>query len=70
MNVTVSQFRITDLIGSADSINDAGYYRYAGSLTTPGCNEGVIWNVAKKMIPISAAQVKNYGLSFKNLFIR
>lgn len=26
------------------------YYRYVGSLTTPPCKEGVIWNILGKVI--------------------
>jgi carbonic anhydrase len=26
------------------------YYRYVGSLTTPPCTEGVIWNIIGKVI--------------------
>lgn len=33
------------------------YYRYMGSLTTPTCNEGVIWTVFDKTLPLSASQV-------------
>lgn len=36
----------------------AGYYRYQGSLTTPGCNEGVIWTIFTHTLPISKRQVK------------
>ncbi|CAG9765380.1 unnamed protein product [Ceutorhynchus assimilis] len=35
-----------------------GFYRYQGSLTTPGCNEGVIWTVFTNTLPISPKQVK------------
>ncbi|XP_023311345.1 putative carbonic anhydrase 5 [Anoplophora glabripennis] len=36
----------------------AGFYRYEGSLTTPDCNEGILWTVFTNTIPISAKQVK------------
>ena len=32
------------------------FYRYQGSLTTPGCNEVVSWVVAKQTIRISSKQ--------------
>ncbi|CAH1100154.1 unnamed protein product [Psylliodes chrysocephalus] len=35
----------------------AGFYRYNGSLTSPGCNEGIIWTVFVHTLPISQAQV-------------
>ena len=43
-----------DLIG--ESVN-GGYYRYNGSLTTPTCDESVIWTNFMKPITISSAQV-------------
>ncbi|XP_072045488.1 carbonic anhydrase 1-like [Amphiura filiformis] len=33
------------------------FYRYAGSLTTPGCYETVTWTVFENEIPISRAQI-------------
>ncbi|KAM3298126.1 hypothetical protein ACQJBY_039878 [Aegilops geniculata] len=34
------------------------YYRYMGSLTTPGCDEGVIWTVIKRVATVSSEQLK------------
>ena len=40
------------------------YYRYAGSLTTPPCTEGVTWLLLKTPVQLSEAQIK----SFKDIF--
>ena len=34
------------------------FYRYYGSLTTPGCNEVVVWTVFKEKLEISSDQIK------------
>ncbi|HLW55639.1 MAG TPA: carbonic anhydrase family protein [Candidatus Angelobacter sp.] len=39
---------------------DRDFYRVPGSLTTPGCNEGVTWFVMKNPIEMSAAQIAEY----------
>ncbi|XP_019366655.1 PREDICTED: carbonic anhydrase 4 [Gavialis gangeticus] len=36
------------------------YYRYAGSLTTPGCNEAVVWTVFEEPIELSQQQVQAF----------
>ncbi|XP_006016191.1 carbonic anhydrase 4 [Alligator sinensis] len=36
------------------------YYRYAGSLTTPGCNEAVVWTVFEEPIELSQEQVEAF----------
>ncbi|KAL1459519.1 hypothetical protein WDU94_011491 [Cyamophila willieti] len=41
---------LKDFIGS-------GFYSYTGSLTTHNCDEGVLWTVLKKPIPISKTQL-------------
>ncbi|CAG9818339.1 unnamed protein product [Phaedon cochleariae] len=40
----------------------AGYFRYQGSLTTPDCNEGVVWTIFTSTIPISKKQVHIFEL--------
>ncbi len=42
---------------------DLGFYRYNGSLTTPGCNEIVTWFVAKQVLQASQEQLGE----FKNI---
>ncbi|XP_011257615.1 carbonic anhydrase isoform X2 [Camponotus floridanus] len=36
------------------------YYRYEGSLTTPGCQESVTWFVMTEKLPISEAQMNMF----------
>jgi carbonic anhydrase len=36
---------------------DRRYYTYMGSLTTPPCNEGVLWMVLKHPMPVSPEQI-------------
>ncbi len=51
--------RVIDLPALAPNIA-AGVYRYAGSLTTPPCGEGVKWNVVATPISASSEQIANY----------
>jgi carbonic anhydrase len=39
-------------------------YRYAGSLTTPPCTEGVTWNVMAQPITMSKAQIASFTAAF------
>lgn len=40
---------------------NASYYTFAGSLTTPPCTEGVTWYVLKSPVDVSAEQVEAFG---------
>jgi carbonic anhydrase len=55
-NVDAVKFDAVDLLP-----NDKGYYRYAGSLTTPPCSEGVTWYVLKSPVQMSADQIARFG---------
>ena len=49
------------LINAADLLPaDHSFYKFPGSLTTPGCDEDVTWYVLKHPIEVSEAQVAEY----------
>uniref|UniRef100_A0A667ZJ80 Carbonic anhydrase n=1 Tax=Myripristis murdjan TaxID=586833 RepID=A0A667ZJ80_9TELE len=41
--------------------NLTNYYRYKGSLTTPGCTESVVWTVFENTIPLSREQLRAFS---------
>jgi len=43
---------------------DLRSYRFAGSLTTPGCNEGVSWIVMKQPVLLSASQIAAFKAEY------
>ncbi len=47
-----------DLLPAANQGSD--FYRYAGSLTTPGCNEIVTWTVLEKPITVKKPAVETF----------
>ena len=53
---------LTDKIGG-EALMPASrdYYRYAGSLTTPPCTEGVIWLVLKEELTVSKDQIARFA---------
>uniref|UniRef100_A0A3B5QT51 Carbonic anhydrase n=1 Tax=Xiphophorus maculatus TaxID=8083 RepID=A0A3B5QT51_XIPMA len=44
-------------------VNRANYYRYLGSLTTPTCNEAVVWTVFKEPIKVSKNLIDLFSTS-------
>ena len=46
-----------DLGDFINTVSDDQYYTYPGSLTTPGCQEAVIWTVFPSVITIDNDQV-------------
>lgn len=46
--------------------SNAGYYTFAGSLTTPPCSEGVTWYVLKTSVSVSKAQIEAFAKIYKH----
>ncbi|KAM7381734.1 hypothetical protein PAMA_012530 [Pampus argenteus] len=47
--VVTEEISIDDLLGNVDR---TAYFRYNGSLTTPTCNEAVVWTVFKESVKV------------------
>ncbi|XP_041751282.1 carbonic anhydrase IV c [Coregonus clupeaformis] len=52
---TVPGFRLCDIIPPSHDLHD--YYRYVGSMTTPGCEQAVVWTLFHRTIPVSNRQL-------------
>lgn len=53
---------IDDLIGN---VNRTKFYRYMGSLTTPNCNEAVVWTVFQEPIKVHKDLIKMFPTKTK-----
>jgi carbonic anhydrase len=49
-----------ELLPVAGSTTIDGYYTYPGSLTTPGCNEGVRWTVIQDTMTASSTSIDHF----------
>lgn len=56
VNATMNAFAMKGFLPSG-ALN---YYRYNGSLTTPGCKQSVIWNVFENPVYITASQMNTF----------
>ncbi|XP_067113860.1 carbonic anhydrase IV c [Osmerus mordax] len=51
----VTGFRLSDIIPCAKTLHS--YYRYVGSMTTPGCDQAVVWTLFHQTLLISHSQL-------------
>ncbi|XP_057681222.1 carbonic anhydrase XVb [Corythoichthys intestinalis] len=62
-NTTITEsISLNDLLVGVDR---SQYYRYLGSLTTPNCNEAVVWTVFKDPIEVSADLIDMFGTTVR-----
>lgn len=71
-NILDSAERIREAVGESSLIDmpltpaellppdRLSYYRYEGSLTTPSCDEAVIWTIFDKSIPFAMTQIERF----------
>ncbi|KAM6907212.1 carbonic anhydrase IV c [Xenentodon cancila] len=54
-STVISNFRLSDFIPASKDLHS--YYRYVGSMTTPGCEQAVAWTLFHKTLSISSKQL-------------
>ncbi|XP_078478412.1 carbonic anhydrase 2-like [Lampetra planeri] len=57
MNSSVTAPNLLSFVPGALASNAGSFYRYNGSLTTPTCDESVIWSVFQKRLSLGQAQL-------------
>ncbi|XP_068600822.1 carbonic anhydrase 4a [Brachionichthys hirsutus] len=58
-NISLPPVSLAQLIPTKQNLTS--YYRYKGSLTTPGCTEAVIWTLFERPIPLSRDQLRAFS---------
>ncbi|TDH04670.1 hypothetical protein EPR50_G00135210 [Perca flavescens] len=58
-NTSLPSVSLAQLIPAEQNLTS--FYRYKGSLTTPGCTEAVIWTVFENTIPLSMDQLRVFS---------
>uniref|UniRef100_A0A8C9XC66 Carbonic anhydrase n=1 Tax=Sander lucioperca TaxID=283035 RepID=A0A8C9XC66_SANLU len=54
LSTVIPNFRLSDIVPSAKDLHR--YYRYVGSMTTPGCEQAVAWTLFHRTLSISSRQ--------------
>lgn len=58
-STVIQNFRLSDIIPPSKELHN--YYRYVGSMTTPGCEQAVAWTVFHRTLSISSRQVSSFS---------
>uniref|UniRef100_A0A673AVU8 Carbonic anhydrase n=1 Tax=Sphaeramia orbicularis TaxID=375764 RepID=A0A673AVU8_9TELE len=58
-NTSLPPVSLAQLIPAQQNLTS--YYRYKGSLTTPGCTEAVVWTLFENPIPLSTEQLRTFS---------